>query len=122
MAETKQWEYCSLVLLRIVQKRDDRYYELGIRYLGDEAASRMLSEAEGSLARKWEYSPWQRAIAELGEGGWELVSTQHANSSGDMGTGGEIDHSNAIAYFKRPKVAGRRIDDPPLHLPRASQA
>jgi len=43
-----------------------------------------------------------------GEGGWELVSVQHANSAGDMGGGGEIDQTNAVAYFKRPSSRAAR--------------
>jgi len=69
-----------------------------------------LSRTKGEGALEWEYHPWERAIAVLGEGGWELVSVQHANSAGDMGGGGEIDQTNAVAYFKRPVKPGRPIN------------
>ena len=61
--------------------------------------------------RKSPDSPWERAIAHLGRAGWELIVVQHANSAGDMGGGGMIDHSNAVAYFKRRIEDGRAIDD-----------
>jgi hypothetical protein len=76
----------------------------------------MLSQFKGPLAHEWDDDPWERAIAQLGEGGWELVSVQHANSAGDMGGGGEIDHANAVAYFKRRKAEGRGIEEPALDL------
>jgi hypothetical protein len=110
-----RWEYCELILFKAKNTRGGQAYELGIRYFGQ--GSHMLSQVKGPLARDWKYNPWEKSIALLGEAGWQLVSVQHANSAGDMGGGGEIDHNNAVAYFKRPSESGRRIDDPELALP-----
>ena len=108
------WEYCALILFASEFKRKRMRWQLGIRYFGTD--SRMLARIKGEGARDWDYNPWEVAVAQLGEGSWELVTVQHANTAGDMGAGGELSNANAIAYFKRPIEPGRAIDDPELAL------
>lgn len=115
-ADNLMWEHCQLLLLGVEGKGDKTRYRLGIRYFG--AGSRMLSVLKGDGARDWDFSPWEKAIGELGRAGWELVAIQHANVAGDMGGGGEIGHNQVVAYFKRIVVPGREVDDPPLDLVR----
>ena len=114
--EDPTWEHCQLLLLGVEGKGDRSRYHLGIRYFG--TGSRMLSILKGDGARDWGFNPWEKAIGELGRSGWELVTVQHANVTGDMGGGGEIGHNQVVAYFKRVAVAGRDVDDPPLDLER----
>ena len=113
--QVDRWEYCELMLFKLQQARGGQECELGIRYFG--VRSRMLSQIKGPLARSWDYNPWEKALALLGEAGWELVAVQHANSASDMGGGGVIDHNNAVAYFKRPSDRERKIDEPELVFP-----
>lgn len=108
------WEYCQLLLIDSKIDEGKLRCALAIRYFG--AGSRMLSRAQGDDARLWESNPWEEAMARLGEGGWELVSVQHANRAGDMGGGGELSNANVVAYFKRVKVEGRPVDEPELKL------
>ena len=108
------WEYCALILFALEIRNKKIRCQLGIRYFG--ADSRMLARIKGEGARDWESNPWEEAVAQLGAGGWELVSVQHANAAGDMGAGGELSNTNAIAYFKRPSEPRRAIDEPALEL------
>lgn len=109
-----QWEYCQLLLLGVERGDQAWRYQLAIRYLG--SRSQTLSRLKGERARDWDVNPWELAMAQLGVAGWELVTVQHANVSGDMGGGGEIGYSEVVAYFKRVIQSGRAIDEPELAL------
>jgi len=72
---------------------------------------------------------WAAALATLSAAGWELVTVQHGLViRGSMSSGGNLEgrlapdppssdgkweysSCEAIAYFKRPIQAGRKIDD-----------
>ena len=114
MSADSGWEYCQLILFDSDVSRESGRWELGIRYMG--GGSQMLSKIKGDLGRDWAHNPWEQAIYQLGVGGWELVSVQHANIAGDMGGGGDLSQGQIVAYFKRHIQPGRAISEPALEL------
>jgi hypothetical protein len=116
MAE-QQWEYCELGLgvLRKDKKKKAWVYDCYIRYYSPtgQAIHRKLATLDNALP----CNPFAKAMGLLGGAGWELVSVQHGNKS----TGGYLDEyaligDNRVAYFKRPAIAGRAVDEPELTL------
>lgn len=120
MATEEQWEYCQLILgeWRYDKGKKAWYYDLSIRYFGPRHAFRTLSESQGKGAKPWPYNPWEMALGLLGLGGWEMVTIQHGLHVvvGAGVTSGSLRWDNSSAYFKRPVLAGRRIDEPELQL------
>jgi hypothetical protein len=66
-----------------------------------------------------ELNPFDVAMGRLGGYGWELVSAQHATytaaaTSGSSEVAGYLSWVRRVAYFKRPAVEGREINDASL--------
>ncbi len=112
-----EWEYCQLWL---IESREDKNkqgwnYNCGIQYnSGATQISRQLATLDSILT----YGAFGKAMGLLGAAGWELVSVQHGNKYG-----GQIPYQqhgliwdNRVAYFKRPVVPGRAVDEPKLVL------
>lgn len=57
---------------------------------------------------------FERILAYLGGGEWELVSVQHGLSGTGTLYGGELRANDVKAYLKRPVLAGRRTNQPPI--------
>ena len=116
----QEWEYCALWLHRckvhkgVLGLGETRFsYELAIRYLRPSGRIyQQLAEVDNVAPD----SPFHRTMASLGLGGWELVSLQHGNAFGGSGSHGEyaLLEDNSFAYFKRPVVSGRAVDEPAL--------
>lgn len=106
----QQWEFCVLCLRGEEEKNGKWYCALAVRYFGKVGTYQRLSQSKQYGGRAWAYSPWDRAMTQLGGFGWELVSVQHADS------GGYLYHESCVAYFKRPVKAGLRVDEPKLTL------
>lgn len=110
----QRWEYCTLRIDgRTHNEKDDSYqYGLEIRYFGSKILT--LSSLDG---RSWkEYNPWSKAMALLGEYGWEMISVQHLQLENVERGSDRLRPYEAVAYFKRPMLAGRNIDQPKLEL------
>lgn len=111
------WEYCALKLQGWQEKRGLWFYSLRIQYFGERGGQYTLSEMEGKNAKDWKYNPWERAFGLLGVAGWELVNVIHGNHiPGNQASGGYLLGDNAVAYFKRPIISVRRVDEPKLVL------
>ena len=109
-----RWEYCRLEAPGLAQG-------VSVTWMGPGGyATRLGVDTEGWLH---EATPWDYSIGALGEAGWEMVSIQH-----DFQPAAQHDNPStidllfaddrsaavwgrAIAVFKRPKLAGRSIDD-----------
>jgi len=127
--EESVWEYCQLLMLggKFVPTEEGKVlaYDVGIWYLGADGGYYELSRADSDSARRYPYDVWGYVFGLLGRAGWELVNAQHGlgiRTDWDMfrqanTKGGELDHLNAIAYFKRRHIEGRAIDEPPVRLP-----
>jgi hypothetical protein len=68
------------------------------------------------LTRPHSFNPFERAAAWLGIYGWEMVSIQHGNCYGGNHArdSNGLMFVNKVAYFKRPRIDGREIDEPKL--------
>lgn len=107
----QRWEFCQLVFAG-ASERDGRWWaDLTIFYIGEPNRSAVLSSSEAGTGKSWATAsgPWRAALAALGRGGWELVGVQHA-------AGASLDPTHAIAYFKRPVVAGRPVNAPEIAI------
>jgi hypothetical protein len=120
---SQQWEYCALVSHATV----DREYQSGW-------TCRVSYFTTGGVTTRHLKDPhtveptdsFERAMAELGAGGWELVSLQHQLVSENL----RIPHEQYLAsvhvgysfspfgaaYFKRIAELGRAIDEPQISL------
>lgn len=115
---TQQWEYCELGLVEWkAERREDELaissYECYIRYYRATGAD---YHPLTTLERPVPYNPFTRALALLGEAGWELITVQHGVKTGG-GAGMQREGllwDNRVAYLKRPLMPGRAIDEPPL--------
>ena len=127
--EEQRWEYCELGLVEWttkekksranvfapLQKETTRAYECYLRYyipVGGE-----IRRSLGELGTPLQLNPFVEAMGLLGSNGWELVSVQHGNRYGGgpmPGFDNGIMWDNRVAYFKRPIVPGRAVDEPKL--------
>lgn len=98
-----RWQYCQLWLRSVETHAETVRAELDIDYLGD---GYVTSYKLSSKDKRWLRNPFYLALAELGAGGWEVVTIEHAHSSGWV----------AWAFCKRPVVENRRVDQPKLTL------
>jgi hypothetical protein len=92
---------------------------LTISYMGQEVVNDQLCISEQSFfdeekkeyAQLWPVNPWQSAIGILGSMGWELISIQDKSDSRTL------ELNRGIAYFKRPRKEGRKVDEPKFAFP-----
>ena len=117
----QQWEFCCLQVSDFENvKGKGQKWAMDIVYMahGDRGQrSVTLATKEGSDAKVWPYPPFYIAMGLLGSFGWEPVSIQHGTSGSYGYGGGKNLWYDVVAWFKRPVVAGRRVDEPKLILP-----
>jgi hypothetical protein len=123
----EQWEHCVLAIEG--SKKHSKgllgggsegwSYDCSIWYYGP--AGDVTKVTLASISDVISYNPFDKAMALLGGAGWEIVSVQHGTAlyTTGMGSymGGKLHWDNIIAYFKRPVIAGRTVDQPKLNLP-----
>jgi hypothetical protein len=119
MAE--QWEFCALVSHAAERIEDQPGWLCRVSYFTPQGiVTRQLREPHALEPT----DVFERAMAQLGAGGWELVSLQHElvrlNTTiaseqylGSVHTGYGF-APFGVAYFKRPIEPGRAIDDPAI--------
>lgn len=120
---SQQWEYCSLVSHADVDAAGTPGWRCRVTYFTPEGTSsrQLKAVAEGEPADVFE-----RAMAQLGAGGWELVTLahelvrnneciQHPQYVAAVHTGYGFS-AYGVAYFKRPVEHGRPIDAPPIAI------
>lgn len=112
MINVQQWEFCRLDYGGSQEERGGYKYNLGIVYFYQGEKYRQLASTEKG-GKVFTYQPFFAAMGYLGTFDWELISVQHSTEL----HGTEIKLNRAVAYFKRPIMPGRRIDQPPLVLP-----
>ena len=98
-----RWQYCQLWLKTLETHGETVKAELSIDYIGDGFVSSLKLSGKDT---HWLRNPFYLAIAELGAGGWELVTIEHGHAGGWA----------AWAFFKRPLAENRRVDQPKLTL------
>jgi hypothetical protein len=114
MAE-QQWEYCELFLGKITEKKKKGFLcDCYLRYNSPTGQSTLVLLA--TLKEAVTYNPFTRAMGLLGGAGWELVSVQYGNKSGWEINDDALIKSNRAAYFKRPVMTGRAVDEPKLSI------
>lgn len=125
MSEQK-WEYCELGLDGSKQHKPGVFggkegwsYDCHIRYYATSGSTFLqLATPDDVLP----FNPFVKAMSLLGSYGWELVSVQHGNVETHTAgwptkeVDGHIVWSRKVAYFKRPMVTGRAVDEPKLAL------
>lgn len=117
------WEYCALV--SHASDADGQPGEWLCRvtwFTPSGAITRQLRDD----AVDFPVDAFERAMAQLGAGGWELVTFQHELVNLNARLGGDRYLASVhtgyafspfgVAYFKRPLVAGRAIDEPGISL------
>ncbi len=118
----QQWEFCQLRLVASAMVKDQGMrHTLDVFYLGAEGVqAQSLSRIghPGDEGQVWSYNPFQTALGMLGAAGWEMVAVQHGVIAPTIPShAGDLRMDNAIAYLKRPVIAGRGIAEPTLRLP-----
>jgi hypothetical protein len=129
-----QWEHCQLVLLGVtIPQRpaagpDDpsdpveTHYHVQVVYMGPDGT--YVERRLATLDQTLDDNPFYRVIGLLGGAGWELVSMEARHDyawTDDLGKVVVPYHAgwrpvSRTAYFKRPVVAGRGVDEPQLTL------
>lgn len=114
-----QWEYCSVSLAEHEGVTPKHEFNCRVRYLASD--SETIEHQFTKLGSSVPFFPLTAVIRLLGEGGWELVSVQHATyhrplDPRNASTGWWISSftGEAMAYFKRPMLPGRAINEPLL--------
>jgi len=76
----------------------------------------VIKQRLATISEVKSYNPFDKSIALLGAAGWELVSVQHANMQPNYpaNQSAYLSGEYIVAYFKRPVVAGRPVDEPKL--------
>ena len=108
--DSVQWEFCTLELLsRTAIRRNRRGYNCNLVFCrADGGRTHYTMAKEQDRIR---VNPFLRTMAALGVAGWELVSVQHGCTD-SQGLNWDV----GVAYFKRPVLAGRAIDEPTLQF------
>jgi hypothetical protein len=118
------WEYCGIYLNdcdSVEYKKQGKkgwLYDLRISYSGENIIQETIStndylkdETGKQYHLLWSINNlWQQSIGLLGLVGWELVSIQHP-----LGLSFVITY-RGVAYFKRPRIEGRPVDEPKLKI------
>ncbi len=116
---SRSWEYCSLVSHGVETEEGEIGWLCRITYFtSDGAKTVQLKEPTSDQPP----DVFERAMAQLGAGGWELVSLQHplvsdrvhlqtGQVAADVTVGFSFS-SFGVAYFKRRAKGDRLIDDP----------
>lgn len=122
---TPKWESCELALtgrkkhtvtkgIIFTSEETAWSYECYIRYFSStgQVIFRWLAKIDQTLG----YNPFNRAMGLPGGYGWELVSVQLGNDPriDEDQTNEALILYNRVAFFKRPVVAGRAVDQPAL--------
>ena len=113
MEQQPCWEYCRLYVQDSYHNvHEDTYsYDVQIWFMDShgDVIERQIATMEQSLP----FDPWLKAIGLLGGCSWELVTVK-------VGAISEHHESllldNQVAYFKRPVIPGRPIDDVELNF------
>ena len=120
-----QWEYCALVSHASVDHERQAGWTCRVSYFTSDGVITRLVKDPHTLEPT---DSFERAMAELGAGGWELVSLQHQLVSEHL----RIPHEQylasvqvgysfspfGVAYFKRAIEPGRAIDEPHISIAR----
>jgi hypothetical protein len=116
-----QWEFCALVSHASERLEDQPGWLCRVSYFTPKGVvTRQLREPHALEPT----DVFERAMAQLGAGGWELVSLHHElvrlNTTiaserylGSVHTGYGF-APFGVAYFKRPAEPGRAIDEPAI--------
>lgn len=116
---SRTWEYCSLVSHGLENEGDELRWLCRVTYFTCEGSTtRQLKSPEDDGPS----DTFERAMAQLGAGGWELVTLQHQlvqdnlhlekqGVSADVLVGFSFS-SFGVAYFKRRQKPDRPIDEP----------
>lgn len=118
---SRKWEYCSLVSHGIEAEGDELQWLCRVTYFTPEGAtSRVLKSPEDDGSP----DTFERAMAQLGTGGWELVTLQHQLVQDSLhlerqGVGVDVPvglsfSSFGVAYFKRRRKPDRPIGEPAI--------
>jgi hypothetical protein len=117
----QRWEYCALVSHASEDRRAPQTWACRISYFTLEGVK--TSQVK-SVGETYPADAFERALAQLGDAGWELVSLHHELVRNNMNVTGEeflaTVHTGysfspfGVAYLKRPVQAGRAIDQPPV--------
>ncbi len=116
---SRKWEFCSLVSHGVLDESGEPGWLCRITYFRpDGAVTRQLKDP----ANAQPVDVFERAMAQLGLGGWELVSLQHQLVRDNLRVEGEgvtadvpvgfSFSSFGVAYFKRRVKEGRPIEQP----------
>lgn len=119
-----QWEYCALVSHTSEAPDAPATWMCRVSYFTMDGVRSVQLREHGSI---FPADVFERAIAQLGAGGWELVSLQHELVRNNVNVTGEqflaTVHTGysfspfGVAYFKRPVEDGRSIDQPAIVVP-----
>lgn len=122
--QQQAWEYCALVSHASAEPDSAGRWLCRISYFAaDGVISRILKDAHHPTPT----DAFERAMAQLGAGGWELVSLNHELVRNNVNVTGEAFLATVhtgytyspfgVAYFKRPVADGRPIDQPEIRVP-----
>lgn len=118
----QQWDYCQLRLIGskreqtggvLTKKQEFWSYNCDVRYYCPDGDTIFHNLAD--YDKPLPFNPFNKAMGLLGAAGWELVSIQHGPYTG-IGGGLGIIWDNCVAYFKRPSIPGRAVNDPKLSI------
>jgi hypothetical protein len=113
---TYHWEYCALVSHADAGAEDRPGWRCRVSFFTPEGmVTRPLHDPE----QPGRDDVFERTLAELGMGGWELISLQHelVPAAERPGGDGHLTFSAfGVAYLKRPVEPGRPIHEPVIAL------
>jgi hypothetical protein len=126
--QAKQWEYCALVS-HASEAGDDRgAWICRISYFTRNGVKTLPLREHGNM---FPSDVFERAMAQLGAGEWELVSHQHELVRTNTNIAGEqflaTVHTGysfspfGVAYFKRQIEPDRKIDEPKVVIESPSE-
>ena len=117
----QKWEYCALVSHASEDRRAPQTWACRVSYFSTDGVKTSRVQ---DIGEAYPSDVFERALAQLGNAGWELVSLHHELVRNNMNISGEeflaTVHTGytfspfGVAYLKRPVQTGRAIDQPPV--------
>ena len=115
MEQQSCWEYCRLYCQDSYYNVHEHTYAYSVKIWFMSSHGDVIEREISTTEQMFAFDPWLKAIGLLGGCGWELVTVKIGSTSNHHDS---LLLDNQIAYFKRPVVSNRPIDDVELNFAR----
>jgi hypothetical protein len=107
------WEYCRLYVRDSYHDFHENIYSFDVQIWFVGSQGDVVEQQIATMAQAFPFDLWLKVVGLLGGCGWELVTIKIGAISEHHDS---LLLNNQVAYFKRPIISGRPIDDVVLNF------